>query len=70
MPLNDAQFNATVRWLRNRDELRTRLDFIYDGLNGAQKTGLIAQIKADLEAEFDTSIAAVTTDKTDVTGPL
>ncbi len=66
MPLNDNQFKAAERWLRNRDEVRTRLDFIWDGLTSAQRNGLIAQIKSDLTQEFEATVTAIQDRQTDI----
>ncbi len=70
MPLNDAQFEAFSRWLRNRTEVRTRLDFIWDALTAAQRNGLVAQVKSDLNNEFDATVAAIQERQTDVTGNI
>ena len=66
MPLNDNQFKAAERWLRNRDEVRNRLDFIWDGLTSAQRKGLVARIKADLNNEFSATITAIRDRRTDI----
>ena len=70
MPLNDNQFKAAERWFRNRDEVRNRLDFIWDGLTSAQRNGLVAQIKVDLNNEFDATITAIKDRQMDTTGNL
>jgi hypothetical protein len=70
MPLNDAQFEAFSRWLRSRAENRTRLDFIWDALTAGQRTGLVAQVKSDLNNEFDATVAAIQERQTDVTGNI
>ena len=67
MPLNDAQLKAAERWLRNREEVRSRLDFIWDGLTTAQRDGLIARIKSDLNQEFDATITAIQGRQTAIT---
>lgn len=70
MSLNDNQFKAAERWLRNRTELRTRLDFLWDGLTSAQRNGLVARIKSDLNNEFDATVTAIQDRQTDFTGSL
>lgn len=72
MPLNDNQFKAAERWFRaaNREEVRNRLDFIWDGLTSAQRDGLIARIKADLNNEFDATVTAIQDRQTDLTGNI
>ncbi len=67
MPLNDDQFKAAERWFRNRDEVRNRLDFIWDNLTTAQRNELIARIKADLNDDFDATIAIIEGRQTEVT---
>lgn len=70
MPLNDNQFNAMQLWLRNYEELRNRLDFIWDNLNAPQKVGLVSEVKSNLDAEFEASLAAVSGSQSAITGPL
>lgn len=70
MPLNDNQFKAAERWFRNREEVRNRLDFIWDGLTSAQRNGLIAQIKSDLNSEFDATITSIQDRQTEITGSI
>jgi len=70
MPLNDVQYHAFERWIRNPNLRREKLDFIWDGLNAGQKTALKNRVKADLDAEFDATSAAVAARKEELTGTL
>jgi hypothetical protein len=54
MPLTDKQLTAAARWLDPGDgDFREHIDFLWDGLTGAQQTGLIARIKSDLNTDLD-----------------
>lgn len=70
MPLTNNQFDAFRTWLRDRDELRDRLDFIFDGLNNGQETALRQRIKDDLQAEYDAALVVISGTQVGLIGEL
>lgn len=70
MPLTNNQFDAFKVWLRDRDELRDRLDFIFDGLNNGQENALKDRIKSDLENEYTDALVVISGTQANLVGEL
>jgi hypothetical protein len=70
MPLSDIQHRAFVKWLSDRTRRRDRLDFIWDNLDGSQKTGLVNRVKSDLATDYSDLLLTVSGTYDDITGDL